>query len=157
MTTPSKTKKAKAKRKPPVPNHPLLTEAFNKYGKWGAFAKALGYSAPGTVYQWVYEPKTFSEAQQSRVRDLLDGKPLMPLKGSRKANGYDHGELGLAIIVTTKDKIAGALDVAQAMGGKSVFQKQTELGVLVIYKFALQTDLLAFKDWAKTRMEITTP
>jgi hypothetical protein len=140
-------------------SHPLLAKAFQKYETWSDVARALGFTSPASVHSWNKDPEKFTEQWQQRVKDLLDGKELEPLVlRKHKKSDPGAGELGLAIVSVEQSDLEKIMDVAQPMGGLSVFQKRmSPTSWLVIYRFADPEDLMAFKAWASRKCDVITP
>lgn len=152
----------KGKESKVVPTDPLLKELIDKCGGWNQSSKALGYSG-GYVKKWHEEPQRFTDENRQRVRDFLDGKPIGPPKLLReprhtKNKHLNKGELGIAIVSVEQSDLEKIMDVAQPMGGFSVFQKRMSPTTwLLIYRFADPEDMFAFKAWAERKCEVITP
>jgi len=109
------------------------------------------------LYRWIHDKTAFDDDAKARIQAYLDGAEPPPLK-RRLVNGFDHGEMGIAIVTIPETAIARVLDVAGPMGGLSVFQKRlADNSMLIIYRFTDTAEMLAFKAWAKAKCDVVTP
>jgi hypothetical protein len=160
-TAPAKPLKKGGSKARLAASHPLLEELLGKYNGWTPAARALGFRYSGKIYNWNKNPEAFTEEWQQRVRDLLDGKEIAPIRmrtKSSKSKGLDTGDLGIAIVISAVQDIERLLDVAEPMGGKGVFRKKLSDGTwIVIFRFGDKDDMMAFKAWGEKRAEVVTP
>lgn len=143
---------------------PLLAELVAKHkGNISAAARALGHRTPHAINQVVQGKRAFTDAFKQKVRDAIAGKiepaEAYVYKGKKPAvnEELDQGELGLAIVIASSDKITGLYDAAEILGGKNVFRKKMGDHWLFISRFDEDKQMMAYKTIARLVAECITP
>lgn len=149
--------KARKKKGPPRTSvlPPLLAELVTKHhGSVAEASRAIGYKSTTWIMKFADPKEIFTPEDQERVRAALVDEPMR----GQSVNGFDKGELGIAIVYCDNDRLSAVFDAGEAMGGVWCFRKRKGAEWTAICKIADKGKLQAFKAVVKlVANEVITP